>query len=67
MLAPKPHLEPSEQPLPLFRPEVSAAQHQKAYGEVLRIRPLSAGVLVWLGMVLAGLLLAMLMLIGKPP
>ena len=67
MLDPQSHLEPSEQPLPLFRPEVLAAQQQKAYGEVLRIRPLAPRVLVWLVIVLAGLVVGVLMRMGKPP
>ena len=59
--------ESSEHPLPLFRPEVSAAQQQKVYGEVLRIRPLSLGLLVSLGIALAGFLLGVLILLKKPP
>ena len=67
MPSPKVISESSEHPLPLFRPEVWAAQQQKVYGEVLRIRPLSVRLLVCLGIALAGLLLGVLILLGKPP
>jgi len=62
ILEPRKEPETLEQPLPLFRPEVLASQQQKAYGEILRIRPLSAALLVWLGIALAILVLGVLLL-----
>jgi len=61
-LEPRKEPEAFEQPLPLFRPEVLASQQQKAYGEILRIRPLSAALFVWLGIALAALVVAVLLL-----
>jgi hypothetical protein len=37
-------------PLPLFRPEAILYQQQKAYGDIILIRPLSLTLLVWLAL-----------------
>lgn len=60
---PKPTTSPAspEQSLPLFRPEAMAAQQQKFYGELLRIRPLSIALLLWLAVALAGIVLGVLL------
>jgi hypothetical protein len=46
-------------PLPLFRPEALAAQESQ-HGEILLIRPLSLGFLIWLGIGVGAVLLTLL-------
>ncbi|HEY6251783.1 MAG TPA: hypothetical protein VI685_17635 [Candidatus Angelobacter sp.] len=60
----EPNIDPTaaQPPLPLFRPEVLACQQQKFYGEVLLIRPFSAAFFIWLGLLLAGAVLGILLL-----
>ena len=67
----KPDPAAAQQPLPLFRPEVLASQQQKFFGAVLLIRPFSGTLFIWLGLLLAGLILGILFLgryinTGKP-
>lgn len=62
MLEPNTDTTAAQPPLPLFRPEVLASQQHKFYGEVLLIRPFSASFFVWLGLVLAGAALGILLL-----
>lgn len=52
----------AQPPLPLFRPEVLASQQQKFFGNVLGIRPLSGTFFIWLGLILAGGVLGILIL-----
>jgi membrane fusion protein len=62
MLEPNPLPESPEQPLPLFRAEALAAQQQKFYGEILLIRPLTLGLLIWLGIGISAVVLGFLLL-----
>lgn len=52
----------AQPPLPLFRPEVLASQQQKFFGNALAIRPLSGTFFIWLGLILAGAILGILIL-----
>lgn len=62
MLDSKTGPSPAQPPLPLFRPEVLASQQHKFFGNALAIRPLSGSFLTWLGLVLAGAVLGILLL-----
>lgn len=52
----------AQPPLPLFRPEVLASQQHKFYGDVLSIRPFSGSFFLWLGILLAGFIVGILLL-----
>lgn len=54
--------EPSSEKLPLFRPEVLAAQQRKFCGEIRLTRPLSTSLFVWLGIIISAAFLAYLSL-----
>lgn len=62
MPQPNPLSEPAQQPLPLFRPEVIAAQQHKFYGEILLIRPLSLTIFFWLAIGISAVVLGFLLL-----
>jgi len=62
MLEPDTDPTVEQPPLPLFRPEVLAAQQQKFYGEVLHIRPFSGQFFILLGIVIAAAVLGILFL-----
>lgn len=62
MLEPNTDPAAAQPPLPLFRPEVLASQQHKFYGEVLTIRPFSTAFLIWLGVVLAAVVIGVLLL-----
>jgi len=49
-------------PLPLFRPEVLAAQQHKFYGQIVLIRPFSLMFLGWIGAAIAACAMAFLVL-----
>jgi hypothetical protein len=48
-------------PLPLFRPEAVLYQQQKAYGDIILIRPLSLILLTWLAIAIVSAVLAFLL------
>jgi len=62
MLEPNTDPAAAQSPLPLFRPEVLAAQQQKFYGEVLLVRPFSGQFFIFLGLVLSAAVFALLLL-----
>lgn len=65
LLGKNPQAEAQPQILPLFRPEAMAEQ-ERTYGDVLRIRPLSLFVFIWLAAaVAAGTVLYLVLVVGK--